>query len=201
MLKTLASGEKVEFKVFVDALASVASIVAIVSVLVGWYRSARKPLKIVRVVVHRKMDGMTFILITKNRQAYPVTTKRIDCYRRKIFEVQKKIGSKPEYSERLSSREALFMEGARFEVPASANIDLHIDADGSADIPGRLLFSIDTSHGYHELWCDDVTVVDIGKADVYSVDYNEEYHSKAAAKLMFYWKTLGELTRRWSRRG
>jgi len=77
-----------DFKVVVDSLASVASLVAIVSVLVGWYRSTRKPLKIPRVVVHRERDRLTFILVTQNRQAYPVVIKRIDCYRRKIFEVQ-----------------------------------------------------------------------------------------------------------------
>lgn len=190
-----------EFKVLVDTLASVASVIAIVSVLVGWYRSARKPLKIIRVVVHRKKDEMTFILITKNRQAYRVTTKRIDCYKRKIFEVKKKTGGKPEYSERLSSREMLFMGRAEFEVPANANTDIRINVTGSANIPDRLLFSIETSHGYHELWCDDITVVDIGNSEAYSVDYQEEYHSKVVAKLIFYWKILGELTRRWIRLG
>lgn len=189
-----------EFKVLVDTLASVASIVAIVSVLVGWYRSVRKPLKIVRVVVHRKTDGLTFILITKNRQAYPVTTKRIDCYKRKIFAVEKKTGVKPEYSERLSSREAVFMASAKFEVPASAETDLRVEAPKVEDVPSRLLFSIDTSHGYHELWCNDVTVVDIGKAEVYSVEYKDEYESKLAAKSVYCWRVLRELVTHWSRR-
>ena len=190
-----------EFKVLVDTLASVASIVAIVSVLVGWYHSARKPLKIVRVVVHQKKDRTTFILIMKNRQAYPVTTKRIDCYKRKIFEVQKKVGGRPEYSERLSSREALFMQTTGLEVPGSANTDLQIEVDRVVDIPGRLLFSIETSHGYHELWCSDVIVVDVGKATAYSVDYIHEYNSKVAAKFMYRWRVLGELARRLWRLG
>ena len=188
-----------DFKALVDILASLAAIVAVVSVLVGWYRSARKPLKIVRVVVHKTKNDMTFILVTKNRQPYPVTTKRVDCYKRKIFEVQKKAGGKPEYSERLSSREGLFMGSSEFEVPANANTDLRIKVTGTADIPNRLLFSVDTSHGYHELWCDDISVLEVGKTEVYSVDYKNEYRSKMAAKVMYRWRLIQELTRRCSR--
>ena len=185
-----------EFKVFVDTLASVASVVAIASVLIGWYHSTRLPLKIVRTVAHRKKDGMTIILVTKNRQAYPVTIRRVDCYKRKIFEVLKKSGGKPEYSERLSSREMLFMANAQFEVPANANTDLRIDLKSAVEMPDRLLFSIDTSHGYHEIWCDDVTIVDIGKTEVYSIDYKSEYTSKALAKATYYWKVVKALTSR-----
>lgn len=189
-----------DFKLLVDILASLASIVAVVAVLVGWYRSARKPLKIVRVVVHKTPEDMSFILVTKNRQPYPVTTKRIDCFKRKIFEVQKKSRGKPEYSERLSSREALFTGGSEFEVPANANTDLHIKVTGTGDIPNRLFFSVDTSHGYHELWCDDISVLEVGRTEVYSLDYKNEYKSKAAAKVMYRWRLVQELTRRCSRR-
>jgi len=188
------------FKVVVDTLASLASLVAILSVLVGWYRSARKPLKIVRVVVHKKPTSMTFILVTRNRQQYPVFTKRIDCFKRKIFEVEKKTGGKPQYSERLSSRESLFMGSFKFEIPANGNIDLRIEVTGTPDVPDSLLFSVDTSHGYHELRCNDICIVDIGKAEVYTVDYKNVYNSKAAAKSVFYWKVVVELTKRCSRR-
>ncbi|WP_445003467.1 hypothetical protein [Halomonas mongoliensis] len=189
-----------DFKIFIDILASLAAIVAIVSVLVGWYCSSRKPLKIVRVVVHKTQKDMTFILVTKNRQPYPVTTKRIDCYRRKIFEVQKKVGGEPEYSERLSSREALFMGRSEFEVPANANTDLRLKVTGAADIPNRLLFSVDSSHGYHEIWCDEISVLEVGRTEVYSVDYKDEYKSKVAAKVMYRWRIVQELARRCSRR-
>ena len=189
-----------DFKTFVDILASFAAIVAIVSVMVKWYQSSRKPLKIVRVVVHKTAEDMTFILVTKNRQPYPVTTKRIDCYKRKIFEVQKKVGGEPEYSERLSSREMLFMGRSDFEVPANTNTDLRIKVPGTADIPNRLLFSMDTSHGYHELWCDEISVLEVGRTEVYRVDYMDEYKSKVAAKVMYHWRLVQELTRRCSRR-
>ena len=188
-----------DFKTLVDSLASLASIVAILTVLVGWYRNTRKPLRIVRVVVHKHKDRTTFILVTRNRQPYPVITKRIDCFKGKIYEVQKKVGGKVEFSERLSSRVALFMSSHEFEVPASANTDLRIEINDTVDVPERLLFSVDTSHGYHELWCDVVSIVEVGKTEVYAVDYQKEYSSKLVAKLMYYWKIIGELTKRSSR--
>ncbi len=185
-----------DFKVFVDTLASIASIVAIVSVLLGWYRSARLPLKIVRTVVHQKQDKTTFILVAKNHQAYPVSIRRIDCYKRKIFEVKKKTGGKPEYSELLSSREALFMINTHHEIPAKANTDIRLEVAKIENVPSLFLFSIDTSHGYHELWCNDVTLVELGKSEVYSVDYANEYKSKIVAKFVYYWKVLVNIVMR-----
>lgn len=189
-----------EFKVVVDTLASLAAFIAILSVLIGWYSSARKPLSISRVVVHKKDSGLTFILVTKNRKAYPVKTKRIDCYSRKFFEVEQRVGGKPQYAERLSSRYAVFLSKHEFEVPAKGNIDIRIEVTREFEIPSRLIFSVDTTHGYHDLVCADITVVEIGKTEVYSVDFKKEYNSKILAKVVYYWKRVSELTRRSSRR-
>lgn len=139
--------------------------------------------------------------MTHNRQSCPVVIKRIDCYRRKIFEVKKKTGGRPEYSEHLSSREEIFLNGSNFEVPANAYTDLRVEVTGVIGVPPTILFSLDTSHGYHELLCGDVTVVDIGKTELYSVEYKIEYARKSVAKCAYYWKVLGELTRRLSGRG
>jgi len=183
-----------EFKTIVDTLASIASSIAIISVAISWYRSSRKPLKIKRVVVHRDEGFSTFILVTENRQNYPVFITRSDCYKRKIFEVMKKNGGFPEYSERLSSREGIFNSRDTFEVPAKAYTDLRIRVSGIPEVPKRLFFSIDTSHGYHELACKDISVVDIGKVEVFGAEYKDEYNSKIAAKLAFLGKILKELT-------
>lgn len=188
------------FKVVVDTLASLAALIAILSVLVGWYSSARKPLSISRVVVHKKDSGLTYILVTKNRKSYPVGTKRIDCFSKKIYEVEQRVGGKPEYAERLSSRYAVFSSQSSLEVPAKGNHDIRIEAAGQAEIPDRLIFSIDTTHGYHELSCSDITVVEIGKAEVYSVEFKKEYGFKIHAKIIYYWRRILEITKRCSRR-
>jgi len=95
----------------------------------------------------------------------------------------------------------VFTSRSEFEVPANAYTDLRIKVAGTVEVPNNLLFSLGTSHGYHELSCSDVTVVDIGKTTVYSVEYKKEYARKSVAKCVYYWKVLGELTRRSSRRG
>ncbi|WP_150301326.1 hypothetical protein [Pseudomonas profundi] len=189
-----------EFKVVVDTLASLAALIAIMSVMGGWYDSRRKPLSIPRVVVHKKDKGLTFILVTRNRKSYPVATKRIDCFSQKYFEVEQRVGGKPMYAERLSSRNSVFMVKQESEVPAKGNIDLRIEILGEKKIPAQLIFTIETSHGYHELRCNDITVVEIGRAEVYSVDFKKEYNSRIAAKAVYYWKRVSELTIRRVRR-
>ncbi|MBL4713968.1 MAG: hypothetical protein JKY64_05540 [Alcanivorax sp.] len=188
------------FKVIVDTLASLAAFVAILSVLFGWYSSARKPLSISRVVVHKKDDGLTYIIVTKNRKSYPVETKRIDCFSKKSFEIEQRAGGKPEYIEKLSSRYAVFSSKASFEVPAKGIVDIRIEVGGQTNISDRLIFSIDTTHGYHEISCNNTTVVEIGIAEVYSVEFKKEYGSKSRAKMVYCWRRIVELTKRCSRR-
>jgi hypothetical protein len=182
-----------EFKTVVDTLASTASLAAIISVSVGWYRSCRKPLTVKKVVIHREDEYSTFIIVTENRQNYPVTITRLDCYKRKIYEVMKRNERFPEYSEHLSSKEVIFNNSNAFEVPAMAYTDLRIKVMGSPEIPKSLIFSMDTSHGYHELTCKDIAVVDIGKVEIFSAEYKDEYSSKIHAKLIYYMKVLKEL--------
>ena len=163
--------------------------------MVSWYRSARRPLKVIRVVVHKKSDEITFIIVVKNVKDYPVTIKRADCYRRKKYEVQKKHGGKPEYSEFYPGSEMIFTSKETFEIPANAYTDIRINVPAAPTIPSKLLFLFETSHGYHELRCKDVSIVEIGKLDVYGVEYRLDYESKYRAKAVYYWKLLKELTR------
>jgi len=193
-----------EFKIIVDTLASIASLIAIISVMISWYRSNRKPLKIRRIVVHRDdvlRDDVhsIFILVIENRQNYPVFITRSDCYKRKKFEVMKKNGKFPEYAEHLSTSEMLFTNSDQFEVPARAYTNLKIKVSGTHEVPKSLLFLLVTSHGYHELTCKDISVVDIGKVEVFGAEYKDEYNSKVAAKLAFYKKILKELISRLKR--
>ncbi|HEX7061541.1 MAG TPA: hypothetical protein VF200_06190 [Woeseiaceae bacterium] len=189
--------EKLEkFKIAVDILASLSAIVAIVSAMTSWYRSARRPLKIVRTVIHKKNDKATFILVVKNVKPHPVVIRRTDCYRRKKYEVQKKHGGKPEYSELFPVSERIFDSKEIFEIAANGHTDIRISDVSWSDIPAKLLFLLETSHGYHELWCKELMIVEIGKAEVYSLEYTHDFESKWRAKVVYYWKRLKELTRR-----
>ena len=189
-----------KFKVIVDTLSSIAAFIAIVSVMASWYRSSRKPLKVDRVVLHKKSDDITFIIVIKNRNAYPVTINRSDCYKRKKYEVQKKHGGKPEFSEFYSGSEMLFTCKETFEIQANANTDIRINMAAAATIPPKLLFLFQTSHGPHELRCKDVSVVEFEKLDVYGLEYKLDYKHKYKAKTVYYWKKVKELTSALSRR-
>lgn len=184
------------FKFIVDILTSLASIVAIVSVLISWYRDTRRPLTIRRVVVHRKKDETTFILLVKNVKDYPVTIKRTDCYKRKKFQVQKKQGGKLEYSEVFPSSERVFTSTEVFEIPPIGHTDIRIKMEDATNVPSQLLFCIESSHGYHELRCRDIVVVEIGTVDFYRLEYKKEYSSKWFAKIMYYLALIQSLTNR-----
>ena len=107
-------------------LASLASVVAIVTVLISWYRSARKALRIERVVIHRKPTESTYILVVKNRKDYPVEIKSTDCYTRKIYNIEKKLNQKPEYSALLNLSDNLFRNSDKFIIGANGNTDIRI---------------------------------------------------------------------------
>jgi len=189
-----------EYKVIADTLASVAAFVAIVSVMVSWYRNARRPLKITRAVIHSKEREKTFILVIKNVKPYPVTINRTECYRKKKYEIQKKLGGRPEYSALFPRSEQLFVSGQTFEIAANGHTDIRFSASVDSDIPKKLLFLLETSHGYHQLWCKDITTVEIEKVDVYSVEYRLDYSTKCRAKAIYYWKFLKGLITSCSRR-
>lgn len=145
-----------EAKIIFDVLASVASVVAIVTVLVGWYRSSRRALAIDRVVIHRKSPESTYILIVRNRKDYPVEIKTTNCYTRISYNIEKKGNQKPEFSKLLNLEDSIFRDKTKITIGPTGNTDIRIKGpsiDGRINKIKKLLFSINTSHGYHEVWC------------------------------------------------
>jgi hypothetical protein len=187
------------YKLIADTLASLAAFVAIVSVLASWYRSIRKPLVIQRIIVHRKEDETTFILIIKNVKDYPVEIKKLEGYKRKKYTVQKKVGQKPEFSEGLPLSERLFFSKERFDISPSGNTDVQITVNGQCDVPHKLLLSFSTSHGYHECWCKDILSVPVGEVNLYRLDYKSNPKTKVGAKALYWWVVIKELTKSCSR--
>lgn len=175
------------FKLILDLLTSVAALVAIVATLAAWYRSARKPIAIDRLVIHKKNDESTFILILKNRKDYPVTIKRIDCYTRRHFIVTKKSSEPPEYQESLNLAERVMHDQSEFQLLANAHTDKRIKADPIEGSYSKLLFSLDTSHGFHQLWCNNILIVPMGVGETYELDYERDFHSKIQARLFYAW--------------
>ena len=174
------------FKLIVDLLASGAAFIAIVATLTAWYRSAREPLAIDRLVIHKKTNESTFILILENRKDYPVTIKRIDCHTRRDIRVQQKPGEPPEYQDALNSADQIFRDNSETHLPANAHTDIRIKA-GPITNYSKLLFSFDTSHGSHQLWCSNILIVPMGIAETYTLDYKKDFHSRVRARLFYAW--------------
>lgn len=176
-----------KYKYIVDILSSTASLIAILTVLYSWYKSAQKPLAIDRVVVHKSNSSNTYILVIKNRKPYPVTIKATRCYTTKVYEVEVKTGRKPEYSEQLLGSNSLFQNTSDFEIAPNGHTDIRITGSNPPEKVNKLLFSINTSHGYHELWCKEILLVDVGVAETYDLDYRHPFNYKITAKLKYYW--------------
>lgn len=181
------------YKNIVEILSSLASLIAIIGVLISWYRSSRKPLKIERVVIHKKETESTYILIVKNRKDYPVEIKSTNCYKKRIYNIEKKNKQEPEYSELLRLTDSLFINSERFEIGANGHTDIRIKGQNINGKVSRLLFSINTSHGYHELWCKSILVVEIGKTEVYGLEHRYEYESKYKARIKYYWLKVKDI--------
>jgi len=108
-----------EYKCFMEILSATASIIAIIGVAWGWYKSAQKPLTMDRVVIHKKKEESTYILIVKNRKSYPVEIKSINCYTKHTYKVDQKNNQKPEYSAVLSLSDSPFLCNESFEIGAN----------------------------------------------------------------------------------
>lgn len=176
---------------FVDITSSLASLVAIFAAMIGWYLSARRPLKVTGVVVHRSANDLTFIVVVKNRKDYPVVVSEIDCYSQKTYEVRKKRGMKPVRNVYFPGSHQIFRHRQSHEVLPNGHTDLRATRQGVLPIPKRLLLLMKTSHGYQELWCRRIQVVDIGKVTLTSLEGKYEYASAWRARLRY----LAELIR------
>lgn len=175
------------FKLIVDLLASVAAFIAIIATLTAWYRSARKPLAIDRLVIHKKTNESTFILILENQKDYPVTVKQIDCHTRRHLRVQQKPEEPPEYQDALNLEDRIFRDNSETQLAANAHTDIRIKAAPITDSYTKLLFSFDTSHGSHQLWCRNILIVPIGVAETYTLDYKRDFQSRIQARLFYTW--------------
>jgi hypothetical protein len=179
-----------KYKDIVDMLASLASLIAIISVLISWYRNSRKPLKVEKVIIRRKDSESRYILIIKNKKDYPVEIKSAECYTNKKYEILKKMGQKPEYSEMLSHSERLFSDSQKFKIEANGHTDISIIGRNINNNITKLLFSLHTSHGYHELWCSNILIVPVEQIQIFDVEYHYKFETKFKARIKYYWVQL-----------
>lgn len=178
------------FKYMVDLLSSVASIVAIVSVLVAWYQSRRKPLKIKRVLVHQKEKSTRVFLYLINRAAYPVNIKSIKCFKKISYQVLQKNDYCPERVQQLDYKDFIFQTQQKDEIEAFANCHVVVDIGHLVQVDSKqLILSLQTSHGYHLLKVNDIDVVRMGVASAaYLVPFEKVFDSSIKARLYHFFK-------------
>jgi len=176
------------YKYIIDSLSATASFIAIVTVLWIWFKNSQRPLKIERVVIHKKEQESTYILVIINRKPYPVELKSTNCYTKPYFRVVQKKNQGPEYSALLSLSDNLFLNSEKFVINASGHTDIRISGNNFSGEISKILFSIQSSHGYHQIWCKNILIVDMsGNNEANEMDHVYEFDSKVKAKIRYYW--------------
>lgn len=174
-----------DFKLIADVLSSVAAFIAIVSVLVVWANNLRKPLKVKRVVIHRKPNNDNFFLQIKNRKNYPVDIKAIGCFTRRDYTVEHKNNFSPEFLPELNYSNSPFTNNATHTIPANGFDTVKISANKFPDSISKLVFSTDTSHGYHYMKCSNLEIVNMGSGSTFGINYHKTHSSRVVAYLDF----------------
>ena len=185
---TWYSASMSDVKLLFDVLSSLAAFLAIVTVTISWHKSLRKPLKLARILIHKRSDSATCILVIRNLKDYPVIIERIDGYLREVYEVKKKTGGTPEYSACLFGTNKFLSYTQSVEIPAQGRMDVHIVIQG-AELPNRdAVFLLKTSHGFQQVRQKQVDIVEVGKVSVYSLEIDETYDSVLQGKLRYWYE-------------
>lgn len=76
--------DKDDYKLLFDMIASLAAVLAIIVVLISWYRNTQKALRIERVIIYADNADIIYILVVKNIKNYPITLESTICYTKKL---------------------------------------------------------------------------------------------------------------------
>lgn len=179
-----------EISIVLDALASFAATVAIVTALVSWARATRKPIALRRIVIHNKRASSADHIFLKNRREFPVSINEAAIFERKKYQVQRKVGGAPEYDEFLSSPVIINKPNPPFEMKPFGHDSLSIDSGSRAPSLKHAVLMLKTSHGYHEFRCKNLTDVEAGTSEVYKVAFRSEKRSKLLALVILTWRRM-----------
>ena len=167
------------FKLIVDILASLAALVAILTVLGSWWHSRLPPLIVSQMVISRVGSKHRIFVRLQNRRQYPVKILSLDCYRDRKFNVRGNRNEKPTLfpsvsvgDKVLSYKELDIVEFGESIFDTETSVE-NLDID-------RFYFSVRTLHGRMDLVCNNVVYIakQITTIDP-SVDYYTENRSIA----------------------
>jgi len=180
----------------VESLSALASLVAILAVLIAWFNSIRSPLKVARIVIHRKKTESTYILLIKNRLSHTVEIKNIRCFTHRNYRVEQKNNCAPEYHPELNYINSPFISSEKKEILGKGHTDIRYTAPNYTKEMNQLLFSMDTTHGFLLLKCKNIEIVEMsGSTQVYGLEVVEDYSSKYKALSFYIWLRIKYLFR------
>lgn len=146
-----------KFKISVEIVGSLASLIAIFTVLIAWWNAKRPPLKITQGIIGGYGDDIfEFTLRIKNVKPIPVKVKHVSCYKKENIRLEKRSLEIPRYEKVMDARDKIF----------SITVDKHISELGEyllvhklkakVEKPKYLMVMLDTSHGYLWLKCKNI---------------------------------------------
>jgi hypothetical protein len=174
------------FKTIVDTLSSLAALIAIITVLIAWYKNARKALSIKQVVIHQTPEQFTYIIKVKNIKPYAVTIKDINCYKQKSFMVEKENNKKPKYSYGYQFNDMAFQSREEFTIQADGLTEISIPTNIKLNDIEQLIIDMGTSHGDQLIICKNIILAPMSATLVLGMEFNEHYSSKYEALCNYY---------------
>jgi hypothetical protein len=177
---------KLSFKTIIDILSSLAALIAIVTVLIAWYKSARKALSIKKVVIHQTSDKFTYIIKIRNIKPYAVTINNMRCYKQKSFMVEKQNHQKPKYSYGYQLQDMAFRTNEKFTIQPNGLTEILIPTDIKLDDINQLLLDMSTSHGDQFIICKNIIFAPSTATLIIGMEFNEHYSSRFEALCNYY---------------
>jgi hypothetical protein len=167
-------------------LSSLAALIAIITVLIAWYKSAREALSIKQVVIHQTAEKFTYIIKIKNIKPYAVTIKDMNCYKQKSFMVEKENNQKPKYSYGYQLNDMAFQTREEFTIQAGGLTEISIPTSIKLNDIDQLIIDMGTSHGVQLIICKNIILAPMSATLVLGMEFNEHYSSKFEALCNYY---------------
>ncbi|MGY6452888.1 hypothetical protein ACXIVA_23595, partial [Vibrio parahaemolyticus] len=173
-----------ELKFVVDVLSSIASFIAISTVLIAWYVGRLNPLSVKKVLIHVKEDEKVYNLYIKNRRSYPVTIESIRCFTSKKYRIEKTNNGSAELLTAFPLDGCIFENLGKAVIEPNGYTKVTYTSSSYNDNAKNYMFCIESSHGYFETHCKNIQKVTFGTI-VLGIESAKEFKSKKHAYMYF----------------
>lgn len=135
------------FKSTVDILSSLASIVAIATVLYSWWKNKRPGVRIKSLIIHRLENQTHLYLRLANERAHPIVIENFTCYEKLAYQTTILESGIPSTWPILHQELKFYTHTAKTELPEMGEINITIYLDKDLRHLKYVYFCFSTSHG------------------------------------------------------